>query len=396
MKSLFIYVKKHVPYYREVFAHIEVSDIRSIEDWEKLPVLTKEIIRERFDDLRAESVSSSDCRSVATGGSSGVPLKLCHDKRFPMSAVSNRVMRWWGCSLSPDLAFIYRKVRTGVRATLNGLLWWPTRRIFLDASLLSPESMDAFFLQLIRVKPEVIQGYVGAVFEFAKYCEGRHIDFSYLNAIWVTSAPLTESQRMYMERVFGVPVYDQYGCSEIFWLAAECRKKQGLHVMSDLRKVEIVDEESEGVPKGVYGNILVTDYENKVFPLIRYQNGDRGRYLGGDCSCGLPFPLLDKVKGRESECLRLEDGRVIAGEFLTTIFDDCPEAVEAFQVHQKSDYSIELLCVVADQVTGLDICKRKRAELEKLVERAVNVKLSIVEKIKHDQGKIRYIVSEVI
>ncbi len=395
MRALVRHVKEHVPYYTRVFSEILPEDIQTLSDCEKLPILTKDDIRNHFEELISDECAVKSRRLMTTGGSTGVPLKLYHDKRFPTEVIADRVLPWWGCDPACDKAFIYRKVRTGWKASLNSIMWWPTRRIFLDASLLTTERMEDFLKKLQSIRPPLLQGYVGAVYEFAKYCEGKGIDFSFLRAVWVTSAPLSESNRHYMEGVLGAPVYDQYGCSEVFWLAIECREQKGLHVMSDIRSLEIVGEDNASMPKGEYGDIVVTDLENRAFPLIRYKNGDRGRYLKSECSCGLPFPLLDKVKGRESECLRLRDGGVIAGEFLTTIFDDSPDAVESFQIRQEADYSILLICVVGCDKTKRLICEEKRQQLSELVRGNVEVRLRFVERIDHEGGKIRYIVSNV-
>lgn len=50
-------------------------------------------------------------------------------------------------------------------------------------------------------------------------------------------------------------------------------------------------------------------------PLIRYENGDRGRRLKGQCPCGRTLPMIDSVKGRESGSFVLPSGKTINGEF---------------------------------------------------------------------------------
>jgi len=64
--------------------------------------------------------------------------------------------------------------------------------------------------------------------------------------------------------------------------------------------------------------------------------------MAGECNCGRAFPRLDYVKGRTSDRIRLPDGTSIPGEYWTTIFDDWPGAVKAFQVHQAGDWSVNV------------------------------------------------------
>ena len=116
---------------------------------------------------------------------------------------------------------------------------------------------------------------------------------------------------------------------------------------------------------GQRGDITVTDLENYVFPLIRYRIGDRGCALSYQCSCGVNLPLMDSVKGRTTDNLPLPDGSVLSGEYLTTIFDDFPDAVHAFSVHQKKDFSIVVSYVPnnnrIDKNNTIDIMHRRDA-----------------------------------
>ncbi len=394
LKKIFLHAKRNVPYYKRIFQNIN-DDIKSLKDWEKLPVLEKQNIRENSEALISDDTPTKRLNKVTTGGSTGVPLTLYQDKSFPLEVIGWRVLRWWGIDPSDDIAFIYRKVRTGWRAKINALMWYPTRRVFLDASLMTSESMHAFYKDIAHIKPPILQGYVGGIFEFAKYCQKKNLELDFLKAVWVTSAPLSEPSRKLMETVFNAPVYDQYGCSEVYWLAAECSKKEGLHIFSDVRYIEILDDDNLQVPIGEYGDIAITDLENFSFPLIRYKNGDRGRYLDHKCSCGLPFPLIDKVKGRVTDVLKFPSGKVISGDYLTTLFDDFPNAVEEFQVYQYKNYSINLFCVLGGMDNAQDICNQKVDNLKKLISDEVHVDLKIVDKIKHDQGKTRFIISEI-
>lgn len=396
MKALFYHAKTNSPYYAEKFKDINESDINSIEDWEKLPILTKEDIRLYQNDIKIRNVSRHRFREVTTGGSSGQPLKLYHDNSHSVDALGWRALTWWGVHPSDNIGFIYRKVRVGFKAILNYILWLPTKRFFLDASLMNDRSMKLFVQKIKSNKPKIINGYVGAVVEFSRYCISNNVDIEGVKAVWVTAAPLSEANRVLIEKAFNCPVFDQYGCSEIYWVAVECKQHSGLHVFEDARYVEIL-EDGKKVKDGTYGTVVITDLENYAFPLIRYVNGDRGRYLEEPaCGCGLKYKKLDKIKGRVSECLRSPSGNVIAGEYLTTIFDDEPELVTDFQIRQLQDYSVILYCVVIHQNdTTMSYCDSKIKLISRLLGGDCDVTLSIVNNIKHDDGKTRFIRSDV-
>ena len=104
----------------------------------------------------------------------------------------------------------------------------------------------------------------------------------------------------------------------------------------------MLDQDACPAPPGEYGDLVVTDLIDTVFPLIRYKIGDRGRLLKRNCSCSSSFPLMDYVAGRITDFITLPNGRRIPGEFLTTIFDDYPNAVRKFWIHQSENFDLTI------------------------------------------------------
>ncbi|MDP2361570.1 MAG: hypothetical protein Q8O14_12610 [bacterium] len=396
MRSLVRFAWESTPFYRRFYgaAGFLPGDLRQREDWQGLPVLTKQHLRESFPELVARPVRRRWQRVSSTGGSTGEPVKVLFDTRVRLEAFAWRMLDWWGRFPSDDIAFVFRRTQGRGGRLLNHLLWWPTRRLFLDAGAMSTPAVDRFLRHMKRTRPAILQGYTGALADVAEELERRGLRPDHLKAVWCTSAPLPDSQRRLLERAFGAPAYDQYGCGEVFWVAAECRLRQGLHVFHASRHIDVVDEDERPCAPGTPGDLLVSDLENRVFPILRYRNGDQGSTLPHHCPCGLPLPLIANVKGRISDSLRLPGGRTIAGDYLTTIFDSCPEAVRAFQVRQLLDQSIVLRCVPGDGAHARRQVEAVALGLRHCVAGCVPVRLELVERIAHDRGKTRFIVRE--
>ena len=71
LSALLAHAEAHVPYYREVFRALGITsrDIRTFDDFARLPILTKDIIRKRGtdlvrDDVPLETLSPQDRKSV--------------------------------------------------------------------------------------------------------------------------------------------------------------------------------------------------------------------------------------------------------------------------------------------------------------------------------------------
>jgi phenylacetate-CoA ligase len=151
--------------------------------------------------------------------------------------------------------------------------------------------------------------------------------------------------RKVIEEVFQVPLYDKYGTIETLLIAAECsqsKEEHYLHVFSDIKHIDILDENMKSVPDGQEGFTVLTSFHNRVAPVIKYWVGDRTHYLTKDCSCGLPFPCIAPIKGRMNDTIRSKDGIDITPISLHHIFDKYPESVEVFQYVQDRDYSVTL------------------------------------------------------
>jgi phenylacetate-CoA ligase len=161
---------------------------------------------------------------------------------------------------------------------------------------MSEKDVFLFINKINHFQPPLIKGYVGAIGHLANTIIEKGIDVFSPKAVSVTAAPLSQVQRKRIENAFHAPVYDQYAFSEIYWVAAQCSERKGLHVFSDSRHVEFINESGKPVLSDELGRIVITDLENYAFPLIRYENGDLGRPLALKCACGINLPLMDAVR----------------------------------------------------------------------------------------------------
>ena len=384
---------EYIPYYGAKYrkAGFNLMDIGYGDWFENLPIITKQELRDHFEDIIDQRYRRYMHVST-TGGSTGVPTKTGYDRRIPEEAYSWRLQRWFGVNPWDDHAYVWRDTRSGKIAKLkNALLWWPTRHLKMDATFITEDGMSDFIKKYNRLKPAMLQGYVGAITQLAQFIVDKRLRVYSPKFVWTTSAPLPSSQRNLISQAFGAPVCDQYGSCEVRWIAAQCPECGGLHVNAEHVRIEFVDDGNQPVARGEYGRTLLTNLEDKVFPLIRYENGDRGRWLNGQCPCGRTLPMIDSVKGRESESFVLPSGKTLNGEFLTTIFDSDPDLVSGFRVVQHKDLNITIEYIPAGDEQ--DILMLIQSFATKVGD-DVRVDSRSVGSIPHDRGKLRYVVKE--
>jgi len=391
------FAMQHTRFYAQLYrdAGFRLDDLRDPAAFTELPTISKTDVREHFERFKTDEAISRNVTTNVTGGSTGEPLRVLRDLRVPARALEWRLFRWWGIDPSVDVALVQRHTKTTRQAFKHNLTWWPSVRFQLDAFRMDRREIEAFIERWRRVRPGLLIGYAGAIAELAMVIEERQINLPAPRAIAVTAAPITEPQRHAVESAFGAPVYDHYRSSEVPWIAGECSAHRGLHVFSDVRKVEILAGDGRHAPAGVVGEVVVTDLSNRVFPMIRYRLGDRSSTLDGPCSCGVTLPRIAPIRGRAVDALRLPNGQVVAGEGLAQIFSKTPDAVRQFQIHQRDDFSVVLKCVPTERPESSSYVEAVSENLRSMLGHQVPVTCERVGAIAHVGGKVQCVVSDV-
>jgi phenylacetate-CoA ligase len=378
-------------YYDSMGFHPDMLQTES--DWDKVPVLKKNMVRQFREEMKDSHVKSKHFGVATTGGSTGLPLKVYTDKRFNNEILGWRAFKWWNISPAANVGIIHRRVPTSFfKKLLNRALWWPTKRIYLNASSMSENEIKTFIFDIRKRQIVWLQGYVGALERVADYILENNIKIDTLKLVWSTSAPLHKNVRTKFEKAFNCRIMNQYGCSEIANIAIQCPHENYLHINYDYVHVDIADNETYTKD----GEILVTCLYNYIFPFIKYQLGDRGMLKKNKCTCGNPLPLLREVKGRVSDAIYTPDGLYIDGDYLTTIFDNYTEYIDQFQIYQKMNYAIIVYVRIYNKNDEtLKVLSTVKQTIEQKVKNKVPVTIEITDKINDDKGKVRYIISEI-
>lgn len=384
-------------YYRAAFseAGFRENDVAQPQNFTKLPIVTKTQIQDAGLALASSGSTDRDRLVSTTGGSTGRPLRVFNDRQAPVAALWWRIYSWWGVAPADNVAFIYRQSRQGLKKLAYDAQWWPTRHVLLDARGTTTSSMEAFGRQVTRLRPRLLVGYVEGIREFAEYVDAERLELPGLTAISVTASMLHRGQRGLIEKALRAPVFDTYRSAEVPWIAAECTSQNGLHVLADRRRVDLVSESGGEVEAGEVGNVLITDFDNGAFPLIRYAIGDRSRWHQGACTCGRSLPRITALEGRIADVLRTPSGRIVSGGN-STLFNAWPGIIRQFQIHQAADFTVTIRYVAgSDPPAARDAAEEVAGVLTKLLNGEVQVRSQATEQIAAVDGKARLVVSDV-
>jgi phenylacetate-CoA ligase len=398
LSELLAHAEKHVPYYREFFRSLNITsdDIRSLKDLAQLPILTKDIVRERWRDLVREDVPLEKLSRHHSGGSTGVPLTFYRERMYMDASEAGTYRNFMQCGWRPGemIAFFWgSNERLQQMSKTEFELRQRLRRMYQFDPFQSGESdFEQWLKKWPSIKPSIILGYASTIGRFAQYLQAKGASVEPLKGVFSTAEKLYLPQRKLIEQVFGCRVYDCYGSSEVQNISAEC-SLGNMHVNTDYVVLEVEEQRNESGARP----FLVTSLWNYAMPFIRYRNDDCGELVDDVCSCGNNFPLMQLNVARVSDNFVLPDGRVVHGEYFTHLMYGS-EGIETFQFHQTAADHITLWIVAGK---GMREAREKTirdavANIKALTERPITVDVRETESIPlSTAGKHRFTRSDV-
>ena len=120
---------------------------------------------------------------------------------------------------------------------------------------------------------------------------------------------MTEGQMAYLREEFGVEVIRGvlYGANETGTMGYQCDEcgHNVYHLCADIQRLEIVRQDSdEPVGEGEAGRMLFTGFLRENGRTERYDIGDLGRWVPGECPCGKREPRFELL-GRHGDVVRI-------------------------------------------------------------------------------------------
>lgn len=355
-----------VPYYHKLFLRLNIrpEEIRNKNDLQRLPILTKQIIRDNYNDLFSSATNPKQRKYASTGGSTGTPLKYCMDKReWSMQRASSfRAWESYGIQLGDKFFSLAGSSLTkkGQVLTSKGIYdKFIIRNHKYSSVNVDEESMKALLQEFKRIRPQVVRGYGSSLVVFARYLDKIGFNTDTVKVVLTTGEVLLPNYRRELERVFNAPVYDAYGAGDGGIVSHECINHR-LHITEELCMIEITDKDGQVLPDGEIGYVTSTDLENYVFPFIRYQVGDMSSVSTETCSCGRHTRHFGEIMGRAGRLVYNKQGVPISPTALPMMLypdldyhkienQNLYNKIDRFQIRQDSKGDIQVLLKLKDK-----------------------------------------------
>lgn len=404
LRPLLFHAYDNIPYYHELFdaSGITPSHFQGLEDLGRLPVTTKQDLREGFPSrVTLPGVSPGRVRKSATSGSTAMPFEFFLDLDH-MDLVRTSYLFFWDLAgIGPWTPQIRIAAPPHLYEESHGLTKLLRRSLIGEQRLLLG-GKDATLEELVDAAKRIggHRGYYLWTFpSYAARLAGDLLDrgdvLPVAPLVVISYAEtLTEGDKELMARAFRCHVVNHYGLMEAPFLAQTCPDNpEVFHVNCDRVVLRVVREDGSLAERGERGRIVITDLTNYVMPFINYDTGDFG-VAGGPCKCGRGLPALASLDGRAVEVIRAPDGSIISSGCLGRTLDiQCKATgyIREFQAVQTSPDRVDLK-VVPGPGYSKDQGVRIQKELEHFLGHGMIVRIEPVERIEPESSGKRMVV----
>lgn len=397
LREQLAFAEREVPYFGRLFAEhgIRAAAIQDFDDFRRVPLMDKQTIRTHLTDLMPRNFRGRVV-TVATGGSTGQPLQLYNDM-FRIAhgdAARHRVFGWYGAGIGdPEVALwgspadISKTDRA--RRVRDRLM--NTR--LLPAFGLDEAKMDAYIEFLREYRPVRMYAYVSCAYVMAlRVLQTGALLSKRLRCMIVTAEPLYDFQRDVIEKAFRTHVSVEYGARDAGLMAGQC-PLGGIHLNAELTYVEFGPPGTQTAEDGA-GEVVVTNLDSRVVPIIRYRTGDLVVPGSASCECQRGLPTIQSIRGRSTDFLVGPDGKLVHA--LAAIYPiRVVQGIEQFRIHQDAPDHINVK-LQTNATFDRAAMESIRTGIAKIFNGPVAVDVQLVDRIEPSaSGKFRYVTSDV-
>ena len=292
-------------FYQKKLEGINVDDIKSQEDFEKLPFTWKGDLREAYP-LGLRAVPEEEIvRIHSSSGTTGIPVIIPYTKKdiddwatmfsrcYKMAGVTNKDR----IHITPGYGLWTAGIGFQNGAEKLGAMTIP----------MGPGNTDKQLRMMVDMESTVLCATSSYALLLAEEIAKRGIgDKIKLKKGIIGSERWGDKMRKRIANELGVKLYDIYGLTEIEGpgVAFECEEQNGMHICEDYFIPEIVDPDTfEPVPDGQIGELVFTSFAKEAFPLIRYRTKDITYITREKCKCGRTHARIHRLMGRSDDML---------------------------------------------------------------------------------------------
>lgn len=299
LQALMDYTRKNSAFYREY------GELNRLEDF---PVMNKTDYLNHMQEVLCDDYQEGKNKvyTVSTSGSTGAPFHvLCNpDKmdRINMNFISTIELR--GFRIGMKRAEF--RVWIPGKNTITKWKSFKNNLIMIDISNMGDDALEKICDTIKKQRVQALVAYSSALTVLAQYIRRKQIDVKNWDVEFILSMGEALPQATYDDLldIFGFAPIRSYGNNENGFIAIQLPDDERYTVDLYNYYMEILKLDSdEPAEPGELGRMVVTDYYNRAFPMIRYDTGDTGIYFEEHDAKGRKHGYFTEIYGRRGSMM---------------------------------------------------------------------------------------------
>ena len=366
LKDQFRTLKDRSPFYAKKFEGIDLADVRTQADFEKLPFSEKADLRAAYP-LGLQAVPDEEVvRIHSSSGTTGTPVII----PYTQQDVTDWAIQFARCYETAGITNTDRiQITPGYGLWTAGIgFQLGAERLGAMAIPMGPGNTEKQLQMMQDLKSTVLGATSSYALLLAEEINERGLrDKIHLRKGVIGSERWGEKMRRRIENELGVEIFDIYGLTEVYapGTGISCHEHAGMHVWSDYVYIEIVNPDTgEVLPDGETGELVLTTLRKQGAPLIRYRTHDLTRIIPGACKCahGDKHPRIDTLVGRTDDMFKVKGCNMFPAQ-VEDVIAITSGASSEYQVMIENISGRDVLTVLFETLLEGDEKKRCEEEL---------------------------------
>src|SRR5690554_2283406 len=312
LKELMLYLKEKSPFYQDMFSkhNIDVSQIKTLEDLQQIPVTTKTDLQLHNKDFFCVPMSEI-IDYAATSGTLGRPVSFgLTDNDLERLAYNEAISLTCSGIRKGDVVQLMTTIDRRFVAGLAYLLG--LRKLGAGVVRIGAGTPQLQWDSIFENNPKYLITVPSFLLKMLEYAEANGIDYhtSGVKGVVCIGEPLRNqdlSNSILCDNIlskWNVKLYSTYASTEMSTAFTECEFQNGGHHHPELIIIEVLDENNNPVKAGKSGELTVTTLGVEAMPLLRFKTGDIVQVFSEKCQCGRNTKRVGPVLGRKEQMIK--------------------------------------------------------------------------------------------
>jgi phenylacetate-CoA ligase len=332
--NILSFAGENVPYYKDLYKKHKFNPQKIQQDihyLEKLPYLTKEIVREEKDRLLSKPFNEMQHYKVKTGGSTGPSCHFYYDQSahdysaaITLFARESIGKHKWIDAIHFACRFPNEPPPKSLRREDFKCFAMNRNNVFFDR--LDNEGLEEILGSLKRRKPYLIHAHPSTIYALACYVESKGIKEHFFDVFESSGEMLQAYMRNRIERVFQCKVINRYGLAEFGVIAYQLEAhNENMMILNSEGWLE------NSISNAKQNELVFTGFRNYLMPLIRYKTGDEAKIekIQKDI-------YLKNIIGRIHDLVPI-NGVLYPTHHIMDILDHRVGGIQEFQIDMRSN-----------------------------------------------------------